>query len=288
MGTWWEPAAALTCTLSFTASDVLQKPCDMFVQPVARTGGVAIDWWGFATDKTGTYSGKYETARNFVNGDRSFGGSIVLVASDALSAIPAAQLGKRTAQGTFKLFERVLGKIGNTPKVAGAPKIAAVPPSVVAPATGPLPAAQAGGASKDVALGLTHHGTAPRPSTLYPNPREALEVFGRNRDAANWHYWRREGLTPTTDARFGFEAAFNEATANARNVHFNLDGYNLRLGRQRGQGTFDQVPFVTDWEFVRVLRDPALRQKTVFWQNGQQVPLSRVLERAGIPPNAIP
>ena len=133
MGTWWEPAAALTCTLSFTASDVLQKPCDMFVQPVARTGGVAIDWWGFATDKTGTYSGKYETARNFVNGDRSFGGSIVLVASDALSAIPAAQLGKRTAQGTFKLFERVLGKIGNTPKVAGAPKIAAVPPSVVAP-----------------------------------------------------------------------------------------------------------------------------------------------------------
>ena len=46
-------------------------------------------------------------------------------------------MGKRTAQGTFKLLERALGKIGNTPKVAGAPKIAAVPPSVVAPATAP-------------------------------------------------------------------------------------------------------------------------------------------------------
>lgn len=30
MGRWWEPAAAVTCTLLFTASDVLQKPGDIF------------------------------------------------------------------------------------------------------------------------------------------------------------------------------------------------------------------------------------------------------------------
>jgi len=30
MGRWWEPAAALTCTLSFTASGVLQKLDDIF------------------------------------------------------------------------------------------------------------------------------------------------------------------------------------------------------------------------------------------------------------------
>jgi len=30
VATWWEPAAALTCTLSFTASGVLQKLDDIF------------------------------------------------------------------------------------------------------------------------------------------------------------------------------------------------------------------------------------------------------------------
>jgi hypothetical protein len=30
MGTWWEPVAALTCTLLFTAFGVLQKPGDIF------------------------------------------------------------------------------------------------------------------------------------------------------------------------------------------------------------------------------------------------------------------
>ena len=30
MGSWWEPFAALTCTSLFTASGVLQKPCDIF------------------------------------------------------------------------------------------------------------------------------------------------------------------------------------------------------------------------------------------------------------------
>jgi hypothetical protein len=30
LGRWWEPAATSTCTSLFNASDVLQKPCDIF------------------------------------------------------------------------------------------------------------------------------------------------------------------------------------------------------------------------------------------------------------------
>jgi hypothetical protein len=30
LGRWWEPAAALTCTSLFTASDVSPIPCDIF------------------------------------------------------------------------------------------------------------------------------------------------------------------------------------------------------------------------------------------------------------------
>lgn len=142
--------------------------------------------------------------------------------------------------------------------------------------------------SRAIALGLTHHGTPPRPSGRYPNPREALERFGKDRNASNWHYWRRDGLTPTTDARFGVEPAFREATANARAIDFNLDGFDLRKGWRLGQNSDPHAAGLTNWEFVTVLRDPALRGKTAFWQNGQQVPVSRVLARAGIPPHGLP
>lgn len=157
----------------------------------------------------------------------------------------------------------------------------------------------------DMALGLTHHGTPPKrfmdvglPPNIIRLEREAIEVFGKNRNAATYRHWRNEGLTPTTDVRFDFEGAFNEATINARTIHFNLDGFDLQQAWRLGQHADPylcgrvvggvRMPGFTNWEFVRVLRDPTLRQKTVFWQNGRQVSLSRVLQRAGVSPNAIP
>lgn len=157
----------------------------------------------------------------------------------------------------------------------------------------------------DIALGLTHHGTPPKrfmDAGILPNTvrleRESIEVFGKRRFAATYRHWRNEGLTPTTDVRFDFEGAFHEAAANAGNIHFNLDGFNLQLAWWLGQNADPylcgpvvggvRMPGMTNWEFVRVLNNPTLRQKTVFWQGGCQVPLSCVLERAGVPPNAIP
>jgi hypothetical protein len=156
-----------------------------------------------------------------------------------------------------------------------------------------------------MALGLTHHGTPPKrflKAGLPPNAvrleREAIEVFGKSRNAATYRHWRNEGLTPTTDVRFDFETAFNEAAANAGSIHFNLDGFDLARGWRLGQNNDPylcgsvvggvRMPGLTNWEFVKVLRDPLLRQKTVFWQNGRPVPFSQVLQRAGVPTNAIP
>jgi hypothetical protein len=157
----------------------------------------------------------------------------------------------------------------------------------------------------DMALGLTHHGTPPKrflEAGLPPNTvrleREAIEVFGKNHNAATYRHWRNQGLTPTRDVRFDFEGAFNEAAANASNIHFNLDGFDLQQAWRLGQNADPylcgpavggvRMPGFTNWEFVRVLGNPTLRQKTAFWQNGRQVPLSGVLERAGVSPNAIP
>lgn len=80
----------------------------------------------------------------------------------------------------------------------------------------------------DVALGLAHFGTPPRRSHRYPNPREALSRFGAARHSLTWQYWKLAGLTPNSDARFEFEAAFLEATANSVRIHFNLDGFDLQ------------------------------------------------------------
>lgn len=156
-----------------------------------------------------------------------------------------------------------------------------------------------------MALGLTHHGTPPKrfmEAGLLPNvvrlEREAIEVFGKKRNAASYRHWRNQGLTPTTDVRFDFEGAFDEATTNAGTIYFNLDGLDLRQAWRLGQNADPylcgpvvggvRMPGFANWELVRVLNNPRLRQKTVFWQNGRQVPLSRLLDRAGVPPNAIP
>jgi hypothetical protein len=145
-----------------------------------------------------------------------------------------------------------------------------------------------GAVSNEVALGLTHFGTPPSPSIQYPNPREAIEVFGKRRNAVTYYQWRNEGLTPTTDFRFDFELAFGEAMQLAGNVHFKLDGFDLRRAWQLGQNADPYAAGVTNWEFVRVLLDRDVREKTSFWQNGKQVSLDFVLNRAGVSPNALP
>lgn len=75
---------------------------------------------------------------------------------------------------------------------------------------------------------------------------------------------------------------------NAATIHFNLDGFDLQRAWRLGQHPDPYMAGVTNWEFVKVLHDLALRAKTVFWQNGRRVPLSRVVERAGVPPNVLP
>ena len=114
--------------------------------------------------------------------------------------------------------------------------------------------------------------------------REAIKVFGRRQHSATYRHWRREGLTQT-DFAFDFQTAFEEATANAGNIHFNLDGMDLaRAWRQGSYHFLDPQGGYTAWEFWQILSRTELHGKTLFWQNGKQVPLSRVLKRAGAIP----
>ena len=167
------------------------------------------------------------------------------------------------------------------------------------------PGGSGSGGAIEVALGLTHHGTSPRrmisvgaPPGLMGLHREAIEVFGKKHRAASYRHWKREGLTPTTDVRFDLESAFDEATANATRIHFNLDGFDVRQAWRMGHNVDPylcgptkggvRTPGITNWEFVKLLLNPHLRQKTIFWQNGKRVSLARVLQRSGVPGNAIP
>ncbi|MGH7225157.1 MAG: hypothetical protein ACRELF_18200 [Gemmataceae bacterium] len=143
----------------------------------------------------------------------------------------------------------------------------------------------------DIALGLSHAGTPPRrqmqagvPPHTIPWEREAIEVFAKKHHAASYRHWRREGLTQT-DFAFDFETAFEEAVANAVTSHFNLDGMDLRRAWQQGQYSYlDPKGSYTAWEFRQILTRTELHAKTLFWQNGTQLPLSRVLARAGAAP----
>jgi hypothetical protein len=114
--------------------------------------------------------------------------------------------------------------------------------------------------------------------------REAIEVFAKRHQAAGYRHWRNVRLTQI-DFAFDFEKAFEEATTNAATLHFNLDGINLRRAWREGQYHFlDPKGGYTAWEFRQILTRTELYAKTVFWQNGQQVSVQRVLARAGATP----
>lgn len=114
--------------------------------------------------------------------------------------------------------------------------------------------------------------------------RETIEVFGKRHKAASYRHWRKEGLTQT-DFAFDFETAFEEAVANANTIHFNLEGMELARAWRQGQFHYlDPQGGYTAWEFRQVLSRTELHSKILFWQNGKQVPLPRVLARAGAIP----
>jgi hypothetical protein len=114
--------------------------------------------------------------------------------------------------------------------------------------------------------------------------RETIEVFAKRHHAASYRHWRRVGLTQT-DFAFDFESAFEEAITNANTLHFNLDGIDLRRAWRQGQYHYlDPKGGYTAWEFRQILTRTELHAKARFWQNGKQVPLSRVLARAGAVP----
>jgi len=114
--------------------------------------------------------------------------------------------------------------------------------------------------------------------------RETIEVFGKIHFAVSYRHWRREGLTQT-DFAFDFATAFEEATANADILHFNLDGMDPKRAWRQGRYHYlDPQGGYTAWEFRQILTRTELHAKTRFWQNGKQVPLPRVLARAGAIP----
>lgn len=114
--------------------------------------------------------------------------------------------------------------------------------------------------------------------------RETIEVFGKLHRAVSYRHWRREGLTQT-DFAFDFENAFEDAIARANTIHFNLDGMDLRRAWRQGHYHYlDPQGSYSAWEFRHILTRTELHEKTLFWQNGRQVPRTRVLARTGVIP----
>ena len=143
----------------------------------------------------------------------------------------------------------------------------------------------------DIVLGLTHCGTVSKrqmragmPPNTIQWERETIEVFGKCHRAVSYRHWRREGLTQT-DFAFDFEMAFEESVSQAGVIHFNLDGLDLQRAWRQGRYHYlDPQGGYSAWEFRQIATRIELHQKTLFWQNGKQVPLSKVLARAGASP----
>lgn len=143
-------------------------------------------------------------------------------------------------------------------------------------------------AGQPIVLGLTHFGTLPkRRITVELSKsrllweREAIEVLASRHQSVSYRHWRNAGITQT-DFRIDFARAFEEAAVQAPIIHFHLDGLDVRRAWTSGQHHYlDPRGSYTGWELVQTLTRMELNSKTVFWQNGKQVPLPRIQARTG-------
>jgi hypothetical protein len=88
--------------------------------------------------------------------------------------------------------------------------------------------------------------------------------------------WTRDRLTDyDSDSIEEFFFAFREATANAKQIHFNLNGVNVRRAWLEAGELMPQVArrdgLVTEWELRQVIANRDLLKKTTFFHNGRAI-----------------
>ena len=88
--------------------------------------------------------------------------------------------------------------------------------------------------------------------------------------------WTRDGLTRyDSDSIDEFIFAFGEATSNAKQIHFNLNGVNVRRAwLEAGEltpGVARRHGLVTEWELRQIIGNRKLLEKTTFFHNGRAI-----------------
>ncbi|MFN8484247.1 MAG: SpvB/TcaC N-terminal domain-containing protein [Anaerolineae bacterium] len=107
-----------------------------------------------------------------------------------------------------------------------------------------------------------------------------LEQFARERNAAIYSEWKEAGLTDMSVPKYreDFPSYFHDALRDPSKIdkiHFNLEGVTSVERVMSGVGPAWRNPWgsglVTRTELLEILRNPALFEKTVFWQGSRQV-----------------
>ena len=119
---------------------------------------------------------------------------------------------------------------------------------------------------------LVHNGNACPFQDIALGLRPSLASFANEVGASPWQLWKLNGLTRRDPFGQHFGRVFNNAASNARHIYFNLQGISDPLASARlGRGGFFGGNY-TNAELHLIRSNPALLQKTIFFNGGVQVP----------------
>ena len=62
-------------------------------------------------------------------------------------------------------------------------------------------------------------------------------------------------------------------------LHFNLEGFNIKTGLERGYAEFNKGIASTPSEFVQIINDSGLLGKTTFYSGGKAVSTESVIKQ---------
>ena len=142
---------------------------------------------------------------------------------------------------------------------------------------------------KHIALGINDHPETDSP-LLLPFKRNLNEALRPDATAYTFDEWQEAGLSDT----IRFPASFEQASQNAIEIHFNLEGFSpsdpIDFANERGnKGKFENRPpghLITGVELFQVIDSESLCGKTSFYQNGStdvgtKIPRRTICSRSG-------
>lgn len=129
---------------------------------------------------------------------------------------------------------------------------------------------------------LVHNGDGFCPPIIGLGLSRGVDDLHRRFGALDWLKWQGRVTNWDPTDRLAFSTAFREATENAKTIIFHVGG-DFDIARAIAEGaTLNVNKTTTSWEFLQIISNPKLLEKTKFWDGKKYIDIFKQLDDLGL------